>query len=145
MMLYCINRLKTLNCCLLQTIKQGKTMKMYAIMCMEAVQKMKGIRGKMTSQAGHAFLHSFWDAELRFPEDAQAYKDSDHAVKITVRVNTEAELIELYRKYTTVTGTTLVKDAGFTIFAEPTITCAGIGPISPELIDEDLSTLRLFN
>lgn len=119
-------------------------MKIYAIMCMEAVQKMQGIRGKMTSQAGHAFLHSFWDAEERFPEDAQAYKDSAHAVKITVRVNTEAELLELYEKYSTTVGTTLVKDAGFTVFSEPTITCVGIGPIPEALIGEDLRTLRLF-
>lgn len=118
--------------------------KMYVIMCMEAVKKMNGIRGKMITQGGHGYLHAYWDALERFPEDAKGYKDSDHARKITVKVDSEEELITLMEKYKDKCGVSLVKDAGFTVFKEPTVTCLGVGPIRDDLIGEDLSTLKLF-
>lgn len=119
--------------------------KMYAVMCMEAVQKMNGIRGKMISQGGHAYLHASWDSEKRFPQNLKAYQDSDHAVKITLRVDTESELISLMDAYQNKCGVSLVKDAGFTVFKEPTVTCLGIGPIKEEDIGEDLKGLKLFS
>ena len=66
--------------------------KIYCIFAGESVAKMNGNRGKLTAQAGHAFLHSFWDAEKRFPEMAQAYRNSSHAYKIGLLVPTVAEL-----------------------------------------------------
>lgn len=119
--------------------------KMYAVMCMDAVKKMNGIRGKMITQGGHAYVHAGWDAEKRFPEDLEAYKNSNHAVKITVRVDTEAELIKLMDNYKDRCGVSLVKDAGFTVFKEPTITCLGIGPIKEGDVGEDLKSLKLFS
>ncbi len=119
--------------------------KMYCVFSKEAIKKMNGIRGKMTGQAGHAFLHAFWNASEHFPDDAQAYKNSKHPVKVSVVVPSEEELHILLEKYKDICGTTLVKDAGFTVFKEPTITCIGIGPIPEEKIDEDLSKLPLFN
>ena len=116
----------------------------YDVMCLEAIKKMNGIRGKMITQGGHGILHSFWDAEKRFPEDAQAYKDGDHARKITVYVESEKELFTLLEAYKDVCGVSLVKDAGFTVFKEPTITCLGIGPIHKDKIGEDLRSLKLF-
>lgn len=38
----------------------------------------------------------------------------------------------------------LIKDAGLTVFKEPTITCLGIGPCYPEDIDEITRTLKLY-
>jgi len=119
--------------------------KMYAVMSMEAVKKMNGIQGKMITQGGHAYVHAGWDADKRFPEAMQAYKDSDHARKITVRVDTDAELFELLEAYKKVCGVSLVKDSGFTVFSEPTITCLGIGPIHESDIGEDLKALKLFS
>lgn len=118
--------------------------KMYAVMCMEAIKKMNGIRGKMITQGGHAYLHSFWDSERRFPKFAEDYKNSDHPRKITVYVDTEKELFALFEKYQNQCGVSLVKDAGFTVFNEPTITCLGIGPIKEDDIDADLKNLKLF-
>jgi peptidyl-tRNA hydrolase len=40
--------------------------KMYCIFSRESVEKMKGNKGKMCAQAGHAYLHAWWDAEVRF-------------------------------------------------------------------------------
>lgn len=116
---------------------------------------MNGIRGKMCAQAGHAYLHAFWDAERRFPSyygglggdcisDVDHYKNSDHAYKITLIVDTVDELKALQEAYKNVCGTSLVTDAGFTVFNEPTTTCLGIGPIREDNIGEDLKALKTF-
>jgi peptidyl-tRNA hydrolase len=123
--------------------------KMYCIFARESVDKMKGSRGKLASQAGHAYLHSFWDAikdpaELYKNGPAIAYQDSKHAYKITLIVDTVEELVALQDRYKDVCGTSLVKDAGFTVFDEPTITCLGLGPIYIENIGDDLKSLKLF-
>lgn len=104
---------------------------------------MKGIRGKMASQAGHAFLHAFWDSEKRFPEYAKNYLESDHAIKITCVVDSDSELEQIYRTYRDICGATDVIDSGFTVFNGPTRTCIGIGPIPPELVGE-LKNLKLL-
>ena len=70
--------------------------------------------------------------------------NSKHAYKIALIVDTVEELIELQKRYKDVCGTSLVKDAGFTVFNEPTITCLGLGPISVDNIGRDLKSLKLF-
>ena len=105
---------------------------------------MNGNRGKLASQAGHAYLHSFWNSERLYPELAQAYRNTDHAYKISLVVDTVEDLKKLQDTYSLVCGTSLVKDAGFTVFTEPTITCLGIGPISEDLIGDDLRELKIF-
>ena len=37
--------------------------KMYCIFSRESLEAMKGVRGKMAAQAGHAYLHAFWNAD----------------------------------------------------------------------------------
>lgn len=118
--------------------------KMYCVFAKESVQKMNGIRGKMCTQAGHAYLHSYWDSMNKFPEISQAYVDSTRAYKITLIVDTVEQLLELQAKYKEICGTSLVTDAGFTVFNEPTTTCLGIGPISEDQIGDDLKTLKTF-
>jgi len=118
--------------------------KMYAIVSKEAVKKTNGVRGKMTSQTGHAFLHAFWDASTRYPNAANAYQSSEHAVKITLCVDTDQQLLTLLAAYSAVCGTSLVTDQGFTVFKEPTVTCLGIGPIHQDEVGQDLKDLKLF-
>lgn len=119
--------------------------KMYCVCSKEALDKMKGIRGKMITQGGHAYLHAFWDAEKRFPNLAKAYQLTDHAYKITLVVPTEADLIVLQESYRDICGVSLVKDAGFTVFKNedgsprPTITYLGLGPITESMIKDDLA------
>lgn len=119
-------------------------MKIYCIISKESIARMKGIRGKMMAQAGHAFLHAYWDSLDRYPENAQAYRDSQHARKIVVTVDTDQELIALYEKYRNICGATKVIDAGFTVFNEPTLTCIGIGPIQDIAVEDDIRTLKLL-
>lgn len=116
-------------------------MKIYCIISRESLARMKGIRGKMMAQAGHAFLHAFWDAENRFPEMARTYKLGQHARKITLVVESDEEMLQLYSNYVDICGTTKVVDAGFTVFDKPTLTCVGIGPIPMDLVQEDLKFL----
>lgn len=40
--------------------------------------------------------------------------------------------------------TAVIKDAGLTVFSEPTITCVGIGPCFPEEIDDITRNLKLI-
>lgn len=119
-------------------------MRIYCIVSKESLTRLNGVRGKLTSQAGHAFLHAFWDAEITYPEDAAKYKNSGHAKKVTVVVDTDAQMLELYRKYQNICGSTEVIDAGLTVFKEPTLTCVGIGPIAPELVEDDLKQLKVL-
>lgn len=118
--------------------------KMYCIFAKDSIKKMNGNRGKMSTQAGHAFLHGYWDSVRRFPDMAKAYQDSDYAYKITLVVESTENLEEIYNSYKDLCGVTLVKDAGFTVFDEPTITCVGVGPISEDLIKDDLKALKLL-
>lgn len=118
------------------------TRKLYCIVSREALAKMGGNRGKMMAQAGHGFCHAVWDAERRFPEDAWAYRASQHAYKITLAVDTEEDLMRLQDAYQGVCGVSLVKDAGFTVFKEPTVTVLGVGPISADRIGDDIKALR---
>ena len=122
--------------------------KMYAIFARESVAKMNGIRGKMCTQAGHAYLHSWWDAMNKWgwdPEmDHYKYMISDHAYKITLIVDTVDELKALQEKYKDICGTSLVTDAGYTVFDGPTTTCLGLVPISEDNIGDDLRALKTF-
>lgn len=132
--------------------------KMYCIFAKESVLKMNGNRGKMCTQAGHAYLHAFWDAmdadnDLPFEvrhnvsqkkKMASEYKNSERAYKITLIVDTVDELKALQEKYKDICGTSLVTDAAFTVFDEPTTTCLGLGPISEDNIGDDIKSLKVF-
>lgn len=137
--------------------------KMYCIFAKESLDKINGIRGKLATQAGHAYLHAYWDA-MGYPDktvldsslteddlraiwlkkraQGQAYATSDRAYKITLVVDTVDELKVLQGAYKDVCGTHLVTDAGFTVFKEPTTTCLGLGPISEDNIGDNLIRLK---
>lgn len=118
-------------------------LKMYTIVHGPALKKMGGNRGKLTSQGGHAFLHAFWDAQERHPERAHAYMHSGMAKKITLVCEDEALMRALAQDYKAICGTTVVEDAGLTVFhGEKTFTMIGIGPLAPDERDERLLALR---
>lgn len=121
--------------------------KMYCIFADESVKKMNGVRGKLASMSGHAYLHAYWDSlnpEKCFIDQVRAYMTSDRAYKITLIVDTVDELKAIQEKYKNICGTHLVTDAGFTVFKEPTTTCLGLGPISEDKIGDDLKALKTF-
>lgn len=121
-------------------------LRLYAIINREALAACEAVgnRGKMMAQAGHAFLHAWWDAEERFPEAAKHYRHSQLAVKILLKGENAAQLEDFYGRIKDQFGATLVKDAGRTIFKEPTVTFLGIGPISKEEAPEWLQQLKPF-
>lgn len=121
-----------------------ETHKMYAVVAKEALDDMNGNRGKLCAQTGHAFLHAFWDASVRFPEDAAAYQKSGLAVKVTLIVPTIADLGKLLAAYRDKCGVSLVTDAARTVFNVPTTTCLGIGPIAIDDIDIDLRSIPVL-
>ncbi len=129
----------------------GGKLKMYCLCSKEALDKMKGVRGKMITQGGHAYLHAFWDSEKRFSSHARAYRNSQHAYKITLVVPTEDDLKAFEERYRSVCGVSLVVDAGFTVFKNedgsprPTVTFLGIGPIPENLIGDDLKALKTLS
>lgn len=108
---------------------------------------MGGNRGKLAAQAGHAYLHAFWDAENyeNYKSVAERYRDSMQAKKVCLVVDTDAELFEIYEDYMyQEIGATLVKDAGITVFEYPTLTCIGIGPLTEDQVSEKLKSLKVL-
>lgn len=119
-------------------------MKMYCIFSKESIAKMGGNRGKLAAQAGHAFLHAFWNAESNYPTVAYFYQTSGLAKKVTLVCETDKELEEIYNAYAFNTGATKVVDQGLTVFNEPTLTCIGIGPIAEDLVGSDIKSLKVL-
>lgn len=117
--------------------------KMYCIFSKESLSRMNGIRGKMASQAGHAFLHTFLKSMEKYKEDCEEYV-KDKSYKITLIVETDEDLINLNKAYENICGTQLIIDAGLTVFKEPTLTCLGIGPIRETKINDDIKKLKLL-
>ena len=124
--------------------------KMYAIFARETLTQMQ-FEGKLAAQAGHAYLHAWWDAEDRLKEEfipwnnegsagrvcktlyyenvMYHYKHDNDARKISLVVDTVAELKKLYKTFRPHMGATLVEDCAYTVFDKPTITCVGLGPV----------------
>ena len=107
----------------------------------EAIQASKGNRGKLVSQAGHAFTEAIFDAQERFPLIVKAYRDSGNVAKVCL-VAPEAVLHHLSRLYGPKCGVALIKDAGKTVFPRPMITALGIGPIDVTTREEILAGLK---
>lgn len=132
-------------------------MKSYCIFSKEAIKLMNGNRGKLAAMAGHAYLHSWWDAYERCNDSKNRYhkeaiwpfkyKNSMLAKKVTLCVETTQELVELYENLKDkhpCAGITLVKDAGLTVFDGPTIVCVGYGPIPSDLVVNEIASLSVL-
>lgn len=121
-----------------------KNVKMYCIMAQESVELMKASRGKMCAQAGHAFVHAALLAARDFPDQFDEYINGSHAFKIVLITDTVEDLERLHLAYQDKCATVLIKDKGFTIFDQPTVTCLGIGPLPDNLKGDDLKQLKTF-
>jgi peptidyl-tRNA hydrolase, PTH2 family len=113
-------------------------------------------KGKMIAQGSHAammflvepLLAAARDAEHAFRVNAEAWEwlASARMSKICVRVDSEAELLEIAAK----AGAAgllvhVITDAGLTEFGGvPTRTCAAIGPASASSIDPITGHLKLL-
>lgn len=117
-------------------------MKLYAIIYTPALKKMGGNRGKLAAMLGHAYLHAMWDADTRHPERAQAYKTSGIAKKVVLQCEDEALMRALAHDYQVICGTTVVEDAGLTVFDGKTFVAVGVGPLAAHECDDRLRGLK---
>lgn len=131
---------------------------MYCIFAMESIKKINGSRGKLASMAGHAYLHAYWDSEARLTFQTNAtdwsnsydygnsvtYRRGERAYKITLVVDTVEELKAIQEEYKSICGVSLVTDAAFTVFDEPTTVCLGLGPILEREVTDTIKQLKVL-
>ncbi|MBU0469939.1 MAG: peptidyl-tRNA hydrolase Pth2 [Nanoarchaeota archaeon] len=104
-------------------------------------QDLKLPKGKLAAQAAHASV----DAVLK--SDPKIVKEwrKEGMAKIVVKVKDEKELIKYFQfakdSHLTVS---LITDAGRTVVAPGTKTCAALGPDEEEKIDEITGKLSLL-
>lgn len=111
-------------------------------------------RGKEIAQGAHA---SITFLKVRFTSDNPTYAAyvasasikewlNGNQAKITLQVNSEAELLDIYQKaHAAGLEVHLITDAGLTEFdGVPTKTCLAIGPDEAEKIDPITGHLKLY-
>jgi peptidyl-tRNA hydrolase len=98
--------------------------------------------GKFGTQTGHAFVAALWAA----PEEiAREYMSEAGQAKIVVRVKNEFQLLKAYEacKAAGLTAV-LVRDAGRTVFPEPTYTTMAVGPCRMADLPKSVGRLQLY-
>jgi len=103
-------------------------------------QDLKMPKGKMSTQVAHASVDAVTKSDKETIEDWL----KEGSKKIVLKVENKRELIK-YKKLADKEGfvTSLIKDAGKTVFKIPTVTCLAIGPDKEDKIDKITSELGL--
>lgn len=129
------------------------------------LDKLLKFKGKLAAQVSHASLGALFknstyyrgecgDSLLRkcipvLNGDVLQWFDKEFT-KVVVKCKDEKELLEIYEKVKNSehevlrTYHSLIKDAGHTVFDQPTLTCLGIGPAPSNIIDEITGKLPLL-
>lgn len=113
---------------------------------------LKMRRGKECSQSAHAAMMWLSERLVRFMYQSPHFSKeelewmSGTFTKVTLQVNSEEELLEVFNKAREKGLTSyLVTDSGKTEFdGIPTKTCCAIGPHEAEKIDEITKDLKLY-
>ncbi|MDV3293086.1 MAG: peptidyl-tRNA hydrolase Pth2 [Nitrososphaerales archaeon] len=101
-------------------------------------------KGKLAAQVAHASLASAEEAMRRKPEWFEEWKAGGQR-KVVLKVQSEGELQELYRKAKSVKlPAALIQDMGLTQIEPGTVTCVGIGPGSDAQVDALTGKLKLL-
>jgi len=104
-------------------------------------------KGKMIAQGAHASVANILQAQgdKGFESDLNTWLEDSFA-KITLSVNSEEELMEIYDKCVNAQlNVKLIEDSGLTEFhGTTTRTCLAIGPHDVEIIDKITSKLKLL-
>jgi len=101
-------------------------------------------KGKVAAQVAHASLASAEAARERRTAWYEMWKEEGQA-KIVLKVESEAELSELFRKAKSAgLPASLIQDKGLTQVEPGTVTCLGIGPGPDADIDEITGKLKLL-
>ncbi len=104
-------------------------------------QDLKLPKGKLAAQAAHASVEAVLNSDKRKVQEWRA----EGMAKIVLKVKDEKELL-FYLRQAKEAGLTasLITDAGRTVIAPGTKTCAGIGPDEEENIDKITGKLKLL-
>ncbi|MEM2874371.1 MAG: peptidyl-tRNA hydrolase Pth2 [Candidatus Nanoarchaeia archaeon] len=98
-------------------------------------------KGKLAAQASHAAVKAVLKSNSKLVEKW----DSEGAKKIVVKVNSEKELLKLYKKASKAKlVSVLISDAGLTQLKPGTKTAVGIGPDDEKKIDKITGKLKLL-
>ena len=98
-------------------------------------------KGKLAVQVAHASIASFLKAGFF----AKRKWLREGMKKVVVKVGSEKELMEIYRKAEkTNLPCELIRDAGHTQLKPGTVTAIGIGPADDEKIDKITGDLKLL-
>ena len=101
-------------------------------------------KGKLAAQVAHAAVSCARATERSNPSWFRGWWEEGQA-KIVVRVDSEAQLIELRRMAEELgLSACLVADRGLTQLEPGTGTCLGIGPGPSDLVDKVTGHLKLF-
>ncbi|MBS3169246.1 peptidyl-tRNA hydrolase Pth2 [Candidatus Woesearchaeota archaeon] len=104
-------------------------------------QDLKLPKGKLAAQAAHASVEAVLKSD---PKNVKAWRNEGMA-KIVLKVKDEKELIAYFQKAKECgLVSSLITDAGRTVVAPGTKTCAAIGPAEEEEIDALTGTLSLL-
>jgi PTH2 family peptidyl-tRNA hydrolase len=101
-------------------------------------------QGKIAAQAGHAAVSATEEARKKRPHWWRGWLEEGQC-KITVRVNSKEELVQLERKAKELQlPSALITDRGLTELPAGTKTCLGIGPAPSDQMDKVTGNLRLL-
>ena len=128
------------------------------------LKKMLRQDGKLCAQVSHASLGAVFRNSTSTAQEPQhrfdvqrRYKTIEmdqhmshwfdvEFTKVIVRCEDEAHLLAIYEQVvaSNIPYYALIKDAGHTVFSEPTYTCLGIGPAPSDIIDAITGKLPLL-
>ena len=98
-------------------------------------------KGKMATQAAHASV----EAALKAPSEHVKKWRAEGMKKVVVKVSDQKELYKYIQTAKDEGMTTaVITDAGKTVIAPGTVTCAAIGPDDEEQVDKLTSELKLI-
>ncbi|MCC6003665.1 MAG: peptidyl-tRNA hydrolase Pth2 [Thermofilum sp.] len=101
-------------------------------------------KGKMVAQGCHAAVEAALEALKKDKRLVERWIEQGQK-KIVLRVDSEEELLELYRKAQELGVTAvLVVDRGLTQLAPNTVTALGLGPAPAALLDKLTGKLKLL-
>jgi peptidyl-tRNA hydrolase, PTH2 family len=104
-------------------------------------QDLKLPKGKLAAQVAHASVEAVLHSDKKV---VQAWRDEGMA-KIVIKVKDEKELIKYFQQAKEEgLAVSLITDAGRTVIAPGTKTCAGIGPDDDEKVDGITGKLSLM-
>jgi peptidyl-tRNA hydrolase, PTH2 family len=119
------------------TISNRHDLRIYALIRMDIEMPL----GKIIPQAGHAYMGALLKADKALVETYLSGAFTKIAVKAKnlaaiLRAKDECDALGI--------PTSLITDAGRTIFNEPTVTCLGIGPVLRESLPKFVQKMQLM-